>query len=65
MNRRRYHAAGSSMRFLHEAILREILPLMQDFMGVADPASPVTKDPTARKLQLLKLYSAVHTRAAT
>jgi class 3 adenylate cyclase/tetratricopeptide (TPR) repeat protein len=32
---------------------REMVPLLQDFMGVADTTNPVTKDPTARKLRLL------------
>jgi predicted ATPase len=30
-----------------------MLPLLQDFMGVAESANQVPKDPTARKLQLL------------
>jgi class 3 adenylate cyclase len=32
---------------------REMVPLLQDFMGVADTTNAVTKDPTARKLKLL------------
>ena len=50
--------AEASRRRISDALhsrgeFADILPLMQDFMGVADPSSPATKDPTARKLQLL------------
>jgi adenylate cyclase len=50
--------ADVSRRRISEALrargdFREVLPLLQDFMGVADPTSPVTKDPSARKQQLL------------
>jgi class 3 adenylate cyclase/tetratricopeptide (TPR) repeat protein len=50
--------ADVSRRRISEALrtrgdFNEILPLLQDFMGVADPTSTVTKDPTARKQQLL------------
>jgi adenylate cyclase len=51
-------AAEVSRRRIGDALrsrgdFAEVLPLIQDFIGVADTASPVTKDPTARKLQLL------------
>jgi len=51
-------AVNGKPETMHDALhsrgdFTEILPLIQDFMGVADPASPATKDPTARKLQLL------------
>jgi class 3 adenylate cyclase len=51
-------SADVSRRRISEALrsrgdFSDILPILQDFMGVADPTSPVTKDPAARKQQLL------------
>jgi tetratricopeptide (TPR) repeat protein len=50
--------ADVSRHRIREALLArgdfsEMVPLLQDFMGVADATNPVTKDPTARKLKLL------------
>ena len=50
--------ADVSRRRIGEALrsrgdFTEMLPLLQDFMGVAESVNQVTKDPTARKRQLL------------